>query len=145
MRPLLVLLVAMPLMACESSAMPPPIAQTAPSVTASAATPSTARLTVITGGGNITSTPPGIDCRSESPPWKGTGACSADFPGGTAVTLHFVPTMAAGFAQFNVTQPGEDVSKGTVQSGDHCDVQLDGDRTVRVAAVTIPPPPPGPH
>ena len=53
--------------------------------------------------------------------------------------------MAAGFAQFHVTQPGQDVSQGTVQSGDHCDIKLDGDRTVRVAAVTIPPPPPGPH
>ena len=145
MRPLLALLVPMTLVACESSAMPPAIAQPAPSVTASPATPSTARLTVITGGGNITSNPPGIDCRSERPPWTATGACAVDFPVGTAVTLHFVPTMAAGFAQFNVTQPGQDVSQGTVQSGDHCDIKLDGDRTVRVAAVTIPPPPPGPH
>jgi len=137
---LVVLLVAVVLGACARSSAPPPATQPTPGP----ATPSTARLTVTTSGGNLASSPAGIDCRSEAPPWNATCACSADFSPGTEVTLHLTPTMAAGFAQFSVTEPGQAPGSGAVQSGDHCVVKLDGDRKVSASAVTIPPPPPGP-
>jgi hypothetical protein len=103
-----------------------------------------AKLTVTTSGGNLTSTPPGIDCRSERPPWNATGTCSAAFPLGTQVTLLFTPTMAAGFAQFSVTEDGQAPGTGRIENGDRCVIMLAGDRNVTAYAVTIPPPPGGP-
>ncbi|MFI5300510.1 MAG: hypothetical protein ACHREM_20680 [Polyangiales bacterium] len=144
MRAALTLFVAV-LGACAGSPTPPPTTQQTPisASSASASIPTTARLTVTTSGGNVTTTPAGIDCRSEAPPWTSTGTCAADFPAGTVVTFHWVPTMAAGFGSFSVGEPGRDPAPCSADPGAPCVVTMDGDRHVSAAAVTIPPPPGG--
>jgi Divergent InlB B-repeat domain len=71
----------------------------------------TQRLTVsVTGGGTVTSTPPGIDCGA---------TCSADFPAGTSVTLTATATDVA-LAGWS----------GDCAGADACTLTMDGAKTV---------------
>ena len=85
------------------------------------------RLTVIVQGkGRVTSSPSGIDCDSAQ--------CSADFNGGTSVSL-----TAAAAAGYDFSGWGTDCS-----GGGGCSLTLSRDSTVYANFVAQPPPPPPP-
>ena len=81
----------------------------------------------VAGNGTVTSTPSGIDCPS--------GACSADFDGGTSVTLTASPASGANFSQWGGACSG---------TSSTCQVNLASAQSATATFVTPPPPPPAP-
>jgi hypothetical protein len=131
-------LLSLVLAACTSSAPLP----SAASASATPAPPGAkARLTIEVHGsgsilGSVTSTPAGISACKDT--------CAAELPRGP-VTLSFTPEGAGYVAQFYLVKAGgqpKNCGDHPAAASDHCALDLDGDLTVQVYPISVPPPAP---
>lgn len=76
----------------------------------------------VNGSGNVTSTPPGVDCTSDTV--SGTETCSAGFIANTAVAIEATPIDGTGYTSSFIEWSGDCSGSGT------CVLTMDSDKTV---------------
>jgi len=85
-------------------------------------------VAVSSGGGTITSSPPGISCNTDYT-YAGTDSCGYIFPAGTSVTLTATPSSGSTFTEWS----GENLTSGPcgLSTTPTCTITMNADEYVQ--------------